>query len=617
MFAWSSGRIRSARGAALLVVAALLAALGVALSPPAPASAASDPGFNVGSPAYSTIVDCSTIVWGGYGTSKGVMAWAGVYLDADTPAPKVNQTFYVSITAGGIGMPCAGQGFWPGFTLPNGLELDTSQNILCWMNNVAQSGVDCPQSITPGGFGANSYTYYSGANADYGHAFTASTGMVWEFRFPVKATKTFTAAKFNAYVNVLDGWDDPLLEINAPLNVFPGSAGGGGGGGGTSVETRYLFEAPSTIANPGSPYGLHSEGVVYTDARPGKIYITMAKGKKTGSPGTWSGTGTLVFPVDNSDSGWRVWSDWEESEFPTVQPGSLYSWAIGFKPTGGSMVWSSAQRFTGLAQSTCNGQAITVSIGLGQLPTSGNDVILGTPGKDTIAAGAGNDRVCGLGGDDVISTGTGSDWVDAGGGNDVVIPSDGYDTVLGGSGTDTLDFSAQTAAVNIDLAVTTQTTSPGTGLITIGGFENVVGGSGNDTLRGDAGNNVIVGGPGNDVLNGRDGVDTVSYAGAPSGITLSLTLFDQQNTGGAGFDTVGEFENVTGSGYGDHISGLVGPNVLIGLGGNDVLSGMDGPDKLYGGPGKDTLNGGPGKDFGDGGSGKDSATSVEKKKNIP
>ena len=56
----------------------------------------------------------------------------------------------------------------------------------------------------------------------------------------------------------------------------------------------------------------------------------------------------------------------------------------------------------------CNGLAVTVDIGAGDMPTSGDDVILGTAGDDTIVAGDGDDTVCAGDGDDVVFGGGGN-----------------------------------------------------------------------------------------------------------------------------------------------------------------------------------------------------------------
>lgn len=98
--------------------------------------------------------------------------------------------------------------------------------------------------------------------------------------------------------------------------------------------------------------------------------------------------------------------------------------------------------------------------------TEGDDVIVGTPGDDTIRCGAGHDRVDGGGGDDTILCGSGDDIVEGGLGDDVI---------RGGSGDDELS-----------------------------------GGPGDDDLSGESGDDHIQGGPGRDRASGGSGRDVVT-----------------------------------------------------------------------------------------------------------
>jgi hypothetical protein len=64
---------------------------------------------------------------------------------------------------------------------------------------------------------------------------------------------------------------------------------------------------------------------------------------------------------------------------------------------------------------------------------------------------------------------------------------------------------------------------------------------------------VLTGGLGNDVLNGgTGGVDTASYADATVGVTVNLAIVGQQNTVGAGLDTLSNIDNLTGSKLADN-----------------------------------------------------------------
>ncbi|MFP5433758.1 MAG: calcium-binding protein, partial [Alphaproteobacteria bacterium] len=136
--------------------------------------------------------------------------------------------------------------------------------------------------------------------------------------------------------------------------------------------------------------------------------------------------------------------------------------------------------------------------------------------------------------------------------------------------------------------------------------EGIIGSAFNDVLTGNSTDNVIEGGAGNDLMDGRDGVDTLRYTSATAGVTLSLALTGAQATGGAGTDTVTNFENITGSAYNDVLSGSSANNILLGGGGNDSLAGGDGEDRLDGADGADTVQGDAGDDQIFGGAGNDS-----------
>ncbi|CAN5117611.1 hypothetical protein BH11PSE2_BH11PSE2_17540 [soil metagenome] len=84
----------------------------------------------------------------------------------------------------------------------------------------------------------------------------------------------------------------------------------------------------------------------------------------------------------------------------------------------------------------------------------------------------------------------------------------------------------------------------------------------------------------NDTYVGTTGVDTLDYSGAAAAVTVNLNLTAQQNTFGAGRDTISGFENIIGS---------IGKDTLNGNAGANVLTGGAGADKLTGGLGADTF----------------------------
>ena len=139
------------------------------------------------------------------------------------------------------------------------------------------------------------------------------------------------------------------------------------------------------------------------------------------------------------------------------------------------------------------------------------------------------------------------------------------ENAIGGSGSDILignqANNALTAGAGNDL------------LDGLDGNDALTGGVGNDGLWGDAGNDTLSGGSGNDTIDGgAAGSDTVTYADATAGVTVSLAITAAQNTVGAGTDTVTNIENLTGSNLDDTLTGNTAANFLNGGAGNDTLT---------------------------------------------
>ncbi len=147
--------------------------------------------------------------------------------------------------------------------------------------------------------------------------------------------------------------------------------------------------------------------------------------------------------------------------------------------------------------------------------------------------------------------------------NGTLAGNSGTNVLDGGAGTDTLTYAAAASGVNVSLALTSTQATGGAGIDTILNFEKLIGSGFNDTLAGNSGDNT---------LDGGAGTDTLTYAAAAAGITISLASTSAQNTGGAGTDTILNFENLTGSNFDDVITGSTGNNVLDGGAGTDTLS---------------------------------------------
>ena len=282
---------------------------------------------------------------------------------------------------------------------------------------------------------------------------------------------------------------------------------------------------------------------------------------------------------------------------------------------------------------TVSDDILTGTIGNDQLNGfDGNDNLDGGAGDDFLDGGAGNDTLNGGAGRDSLYGGDGDDILKGGDGDDYLSGDAGNDTLNGGTGDDTAVYWNTTVGVRVNLTLAGQQNTVGAGLDTLVSIENLTGsdvndtftgnsannrldgGWGNDTLNGGAGNDTLVGsafdpgsgGSDDDILNGGAGNDTAAYWYATAGLRVNLTLAGQQNTGGAGHDTLVSIENIIGSGGNDPFIGNSADNRLEGEGGDDTLNGGGGDDILDGGwSGNDILKGEAGDDFLTGGTGND------------
>ena len=134
-------------------------------------------------------------------------------------------------------------------------------------------------------------------------------------------------------------------------------------------------------------------------------------------------------------------------------------------------------------------------------------------GFENLIGSSFNDTLTGSGGawnlDNVIDGGAGDDKILGLDGNDTLIGGAGNDRLEGGLGSDTASYATSTAAVTVNLALTTVQKTGGAGNDILKGIENLTGGSGNDRLMGNSSANVLDGGAGNDILIGGSGADTL------------------------------------------------------------------------------------------------------------
>lgn len=263
----------------------------------------------------------------------------------------------------------------------------------------------------------------------------------------------------------------------------------------------------------------------------------------------------------------------------------------------------------------------------GETDTVQDDIENGT-------AGSGDDVLFGNERNNVLTDGDGNDFSFGDQGNDTFFQGaapNGADDMTGGGGADFVDYSQRTGNVRASLGTGAGNNGegcvPGSGTTecegdTVDGVENASTGAGNDLLIGSGEDNILNAGAGNDlvnpaggadVLDGGDGTDRVTYA-TGVGVKVNLGNGTAQEIGAGsagGVDTLGNFENATGSQKADIIAGDANNNKLAGLAGKDIVKGKGGDDKLKGNQGRDNLNGGKGTDSGNGGPGRDRCRKVE------
>lgn len=177
---------------------------------------------------------------------------------------------------------------------------------------------------------------------------------------------------------------------------------------------------------------------------------------------------------------------------------------------------------------------------------NGSDSLLGENGNDQLFGESGTDRLFGGAGEDSLYGGTGNDSLVGGDDNDLLNGGTGTDTLDGGAGIDTVDYSAETAAVIVNLT-TGAASGSSSGNDVLSNVENITGSAYDDSLTGDSGANVIDAGAGADTIDAGSGSDTIfggdgndsitaGPATAPSNTALdfnwSLAGADEANVAG-------------------------------------------------------------------------------------
>ena len=201
--------------------------------------------------------------------------------------------------------------------------------------------------------------------------------------------------------------------------------------------------------------------------------------------------------------------------------------------------------------------------------------------------------------DDTLKAAPGGSGLQGGNGDDTLFSGAGNDVFDGGAGTDSVSYINAISGVIISLGNGGPQNTGGGGTDTLTSIETVIGSNHDDSLKAAAtgstlhglnGNDMLISSSGNDTLAGDGGIDTASYLGATSGVTVRLAFGVAQNTGGAGTDTLFSIETLIGSSHDDTLTAGVGGSTLEGVNGDDTLVSGAGNDTLSGGGGNDTAS---------------------------
>lgn len=272
---------------------------------------------------------------------------------------------------------------------------------------------------------------------------------------------------------------------------------------------------------------------------------------------------------------------------------------------------------------TTSSAAVTVSLGPTAITASGGaaagdslfdfEAVYGSAYADRLTIVDRDGTLQGAGGDDSLThSGTGTVSLNGGSGGDVFFSGLGIDLMDGASGWDTVDYSASTAGVTVDLNLGTGTGgfaqgdtltqieaivgSANADWIIGNAIKNILsGGAGADTLDGGAGADTLIGGEGADRLIGGLDADLADYSGGTIGVTVNLSGKVCSGGDAAGDVLIG-IENIIGTAQRDVLVGTSAANRLTGGLGADSINGGGGNDRIDGGLGVDTLTGGLGAD---------------------
>lgn len=318
--------------AALLALAVVTGSMAVDLARPAPAAAA--PVWNDGPIAYSTILNCPSVI-GGYPYSEyGMGALVGAAVDTAAPAPVINETFQIRVVLAGLGYPCDTQRAFVEIKLPPNVTpaITAADPIRCYLNAQAVPANQCPQQLGAGSE-AGHLSVPAPQPVPFAPAFPFSQGEQIELRIPVKASASMTNASLESRIHVIDGNSNPILRPKTSITVFTG-------GGGTPATPTVSYPTPSTTGI--TKTAATSRATIARQGTTGTASFEIGTGGSTSNVA--SGVSPTLITGSHSGSISTTWPG------VTLQPGTTYTWRVRYAPSGGSVVYGPTQSFTTLPQ---------------------------------------------------------------------------------------------------------------------------------------------------------------------------------------------------------------------------------------------------------------------------
>ncbi len=367
---------------------------------------------------------------------------------------------------------------------------------------------------------------------------------------------------------------------------------------GTKVQYMAAYGETNNVA-------AWTEGGTYKFAERGGVPLTAGNGcSLSGGIATCTGSGISLVAIDVNDgddivdAAWMAANLYIEGEWgnDTLEGG-----------TGDDLINAGGDRYK---SETSSGE------------DTGNDIVYGGGGKDTLDAGVGNDEIHGQDGDDTLIDGIGPYHSDSDCVFFVCKLIDDDDVLTGGDGSDLAYYSADYQhSITLDDVANDGRTD----IHEVWGqyyekdnvasdIENVKGGPDDDYIVGTYAVNVLEGGAGNDTLdgngeadtlNGDDGSDVLKGAARPPCSFRCEVPRQATLNGGGGLDTadysaytvpvVVDLRTATAGTSLEHDALVSVENASTGSG-DDTLTGDSGPNTLKGGAGVDTMSGGTGLD---------------------